>query len=160
MLRYARERMAAEQDYHFDQGDYPRVIANLKVAVAAVPGDEEAWSNLIWMLGNVDAEGEAWATCRDFARRNPGYAEGPFYEAQFLFAKRMWAKIPALLEPMVAADPPPRDPVSYRMLAQAYKRLEWWEDSRRVLLSLLARWPDDEKAKADLRFCDEKLAGG
>lgn len=159
VYRYARDRMVEEQQVHFDDGDYLRVIASLRVVCESNPGDEESWGNLFWMLGNVEAFDEAWAATREFARLNPGSAEAPFHEAQFLFTKRMWAKIPAILEPAIRAEKPPRDSVSYRLLAQSYFRLGWWEDSKRVSLELLRRWPDDEIAKANVAKCDEKLKG-
>jgi tetratricopeptide (TPR) repeat protein len=152
--------MMAEQEVYFDDGDYLRVIASLRVLAEANPSDEESWSNLFWMLGNVEAYGEAWAATRKFARLNPTSAEPAFHEAQFLFSKRMWAKVPAILEPALRAEAPPKDSVSYRLLAASYFRLGWWEDSRRVSLELLKRWPADEIAKANVRKCDERLAGG
>lgn len=160
LFLHARSRMQTEQDVAFDRGDYPRVIASLRLLAETRPHDEEIWSNLFWMLGNVEETGEAWSLMRVFAQNNPGYADANYHEAQLMYQRRAWAKVVPLLEPAIGSKNPPRDSVPYRLLAQSYYRLKYYEDSLRVSNALLARWPDDETAKANIRKIEEILARG
>lgn len=160
LFLYARARLQSEQDVAFDQGDYPRVIASLRLLAEARPRDEEVWSNLFWMLGNIEETGEAWAMMRVFERNNPKYTDATYHEAQLMYQKRAWAKVVPLLEPAIRAERPPRDSVSYRILAQSYFRLGYYEDAIRVSQALLERWPNDETAKANIRKSEDKIAGG
>lgn len=159
LFLHARDRLQSEQDVAFDQGDYPRVIASLRLLAEARPRDEEIWSNLFWMLGNIEETGEAWAMMRVFARNNAKYTDARYHEAQLMYQRRAWAKVVPLLEPALQAEIPPKDSVTYRLLAQSYYRLGYYQDSIRVSQALLKRWPDDETAKANIRKAEEKIGG-
>ncbi|HRF61099.1 MAG TPA: hypothetical protein PLH94_14445 [Fimbriimonadaceae bacterium] len=151
----AEERMARQADAWFKDGDYPRVIQLLRFRGELYPDDEEANSDLGWMLENVEEEGEALKVYQTFRRRNPQNPDGPWLEASYRFRKKDYAPIPALLEPTIAKEPHPN---SYRTLAHAYERTSRLADSERIWVTYLARFPDDETAKANLRRVREKRA--
>lgn len=151
----AEERMARQADAWFKDGDYPRVIQLLRFRGELYSGDEEANSDLGWMLENVEEDAEALRVYQAFRRRNPQNPDAPWLEANFRFRKKDYAPIPALLEPTIARKPHPN---SYRTLAHAYERTNRLADSERIWTTYLARFPDDETAKANLRRVKEKRA--
>ena len=148
ILSSARDRMVRQNDAWFHEGVFLPVIQNQEILVALDPNDEETWSVLSWMYQNIEDPGSQWVTTRRFAQANPTYVDAKYYEAEFLFAKKMYAKVPSLLEPLVKSDPPP-DANVFRFLAHSYNRMGYYEDALRVWDAYLKSHPNDGQAKVN-----------
>ncbi len=151
------DRQNAVADRWFEDGDFPRVIENLRYRVELFPKDYEHVTNLAWMLGNVEQKDAQLATLIQFRTANPDYADAAFPEAQFYFQAKAYAKVPPLLEPVLSLKPP-LQPNGWRILAHSYERLGMLKDSLRVWDSYIALVPDDAAAPANRTRVANKLA--
>lgn len=152
----ADERMARQVDLWFKDGDYPRLIQLLRFRSELFPGDYEIWTDLGWMLENVEDLAAALSVYRNFRERNPGEKDAPYPEANFYFQKKQFAKVPPLIEPTIGKDPHPN---SYRILGHAYEQMGKFQDSARIWETYLKRHPDDEAAKRNLERVRAKGTG-
>lgn len=154
---HADNRVSRQIDRWFKDGDYLRCIQGLRIRAEAAPSDYQTWTDLGWMLENVQAYGEALSVYVRFRLGNPQDPDAPFPEASFYAQRRLWARVPPLLEPTLAAKPHPN---TYRTLARAYEQQGMLTDSQRVWKALLARTPNDGAAKMNLDRVERKLKGG
>ncbi|MBS1723024.1 MAG: hypothetical protein JSS66_08740 [Armatimonadetes bacterium] len=157
VLASARERINRDNDAAYNDGNFQVVIQNQRTLAELDPHDEETWSNLAWMYGNIEHYTDEWLTCRRFAKNNAAYADGPYYEAQFFYFHKVYGKVPALLEPVLKMNPAP-DPNAFRFLAHSYDKLGYSQDSLRVWDLYLAKRPDDRQAKINRDRVAAKLA--
>lgn len=146
MVNATRDRMARQNDVWFRDGDFLPIIQSQSVMAEVDPKDEETWSNLEWMYFNVENIGMQWWVCREFRENNPTYADAPYYEAKLFYLKKLYAKVPALLEPVIGLTPPPA-PNSFRFLAHSYEKMGYYEDALRVWDKYLTLFPKDPQAK-------------
>ncbi|MBS1714470.1 MAG: hypothetical protein JST30_09060 [Armatimonadetes bacterium] len=158
ILAAARDRMYAENDAVFPDGHFLINIMNLAVLAEIDPSDEETWSNLEWLYMSVQKYDLQWATDRRFAINNKAYADGPYYEAQMMFKFKAYAKVPALLEPVIAMTPPP-DANAFRTLAHSYSRLGYFADCVRVWDVYIKIHPEDGQAKLNREKAAKNLKG-
>lgn len=147
-------RMVEQNDFWFKKGDFPRCIQLMRIQAELAPGDHETVSNLGWLLESTQQFDEALAVYVRHRLRNPNDPEAPFYEADFYFKRKAYAKVPPLLEPTLAKKPHPN---SFRTLAHAYEKLGLLQDSRRVWQQLLKITPNDPAAKLNLQRVVRKL---
>lgn len=159
-LRAARDRMIAQNDALFTEGDFPTIIENQKTLAELDPHDEQVWSDLGWMLGNVEKFDEELALAVRFKGLNEGRAVGPYYEAQFYFKRRTWSKVPPLLEPVVSDPALKPDANVFRFLANSYLRMGYVADAVRVWEAMLKIYPNDAQAKARVENLRQRLSGG
>ena len=75
--------------------------------------------------------------------------------ARFYIARKRWDKADADLAAVIARSASPRDAMMDRALVQA--RREWTIDRCQELDAVVARWPDDSRALADLGQCKVDL---
>lgn len=144
----AFNRSTEQIDMWFEAGDFPRCVQLLRVLYEIRPSDYEAATNLGYMLKSTDAYDEELAVYVRFRRENPKDPDAPFPEANFYFERKVYAKIPALLEPSLKLKPHGN---SYRRLAHAYERLGLVSDAARVWTEFLHVSPNDEPAKNNLK---------
>ncbi|MBS1717015.1 MAG: hypothetical protein JSS72_04720 [Armatimonadetes bacterium] len=156
IMQQAFYRMNRQGDVWFENGDFPRVIQQLRFMNRLSPSDYEVATNLGWLLESVDVYGEALATYTRFRRLNPSDPDASFPEANFYFAKKMYARVPALLEPSLKLHPHPN---TFRILAHAYERMDLLTESKRVWDEYIAKYPRDLPAEANLRRVINKLNG-
>ncbi|MEA2552719.1 MAG: hypothetical protein QOJ65_895, partial [Fimbriimonadaceae bacterium] len=103
----ATERMSQQVDAWYGSGDYLRCIQLLKLETAIFPYDFDNTDLLGWFQESTDDEPGAIATYIAFRANNPNDPDGPYMEAAYYFRKRLYAKVPPLLEPIVAQKPHP-----------------------------------------------------
>lgn len=156
ILVAARARMMRQNDAWFKDGEYLPAIQNLEVLVGTNPHDEESWSNLSWMYMNIERGDLQWITTRRFSRENPTYQDALYYEAEFLYMKKAYAKIPAILEPVIGSGRP--DNNVYRFLAHSYTKLGYYKDALRVWDAFIKVNPKDGQAIANRARVADKLA--
>lgn len=147
-------KLEVQADHWFKEGDFPRAIQALRMRYAMMPGDMEAMTDLGWLLESTDRPGEALALYGEFRRNHPDHPDACLPEAEYFMRKRVWAKIPPLLEGQLK---PKTHPNGYRMLANAYERLGRLQDCVRTWEAYLKLHPNDEQAKVNLARVSEKL---
>jgi tetratricopeptide (TPR) repeat protein len=152
----AYNRMVEQGDIWYRAGDYPRLAQMLRFQSSLFPSDYESNTSLGWMLESMDQHAEALATYIAYKRNNPNMPDAVLPEAQFYFIRRIYAKLPPLLEPALKRKPHPN---AYRMLARAYEQLDLFQDSKRVLESYIEIAPGDEQAKRNLQRVERKIRG-
>jgi tetratricopeptide (TPR) repeat protein len=147
VLAAARQAMVDQNDEWYDDGEYLIVVQNLRILCAGDPSDEDRWSDLIWMLGNVEQYAAQLQVSTQYRELNPGRADAAYYLAQFYFLRRAYAKVPELMEPVIKAEPPPHANC-FRFLTNSYQRMGYLEDALRVVTAHLRAYPDDAMADA------------
>lgn len=155
---FAVDRINRQNDIWFEDGDFPRVINMCRVMYALYPGDYEVATNLGWMLENIEHWDEALAVYIKFRNDNPADPDSAWPEANFYYMKKVYEKVPALLEPTLKMARKPH-PNTYRTLAHSYERMNQLADSQRVWKSYLQIAPDDAPAKNNLTRVEKKLRG-
>ena len=155
IMGYANDRLSTQIDAMFDDGDFPATIALLKLQAEAYPSDYDVWTNLGWMQENVHQWDAALATYVRYNRQNPKDPDHALPEAQFYSMRKLFAKVPPLLEPTIKG---PCHPNAFRILAKSYERMEMLGDSLRVYKALVARDPKDLSAQANVRRVEERIA--
>jgi tetratricopeptide (TPR) repeat protein len=159
ILQSFANRVSQQNDIWFDDGEFPRVIQLLRISFALNPSDYDIATNLGWMQENVERWDQALLTYIRFRRANPNDPEAYYPEAYLYFKKKMYAKVPALLEPTLKMSTKPHAN-TYRTLALSYERSGLLSDAKRVWLQLIERDPKDDNAKGNLKRVEQKLAGG
>ncbi|RYG22600.1 hypothetical protein EON82_16640 [bacterium] len=157
ILDFANDRMSTQIDVLFEDGDYPAVISLLRVQAEAYPSDYDVWTNLGWMQENIQAWDTALATYARYRRQNAGDPDASLPEATFYFNRRLFSKVPPLMEPAIKGKCHPN---AFRILARSYEKQEMLTDAARVYKALIARAPNDGAAKANLKRVEGKLAKG
>lgn len=154
--RSAHGRLEKQNDFWFDQGDFPRCIHALRLINSIFPTDYESATNLGWLLESTEQYEEALVTYIRFNKENPGDPDAPYPEANFYFMKKVYAKVPALIEPTLKGKPHAN---SFRILAHSYERLGMLSDSMRVWDSYIALMPEDGAAKNNRTRVEKKIKG-
>ena len=154
ILEFANDRLATQIDAMFDDGDFPAVVQLLKLQAEAFPSDYEVWTNLGWMQENIHQWDAALATYVRYNRQNPQDPDRALPEAQFYSMRKVFAKVPPLLEPAIKG---PCHPNAFRILAKSYERMGMLPDALRVYKALVGRDPKDETAKANVRRIEGKM---
>lgn len=154
--RHVHARMEKQNDFWFDEGDFPRCIHALRLMTSVFPTDYESATSLGWLLESTEQYDEALVAYIRFGKDNPGSADGPYPEANFYFMRKLYAKVPPLLEPTLKQKPHPN---SFRILAHSYERLGMLADSKRVWDMYIAIAPDDGAAKNNRTRVEKKIKG-
>jgi tetratricopeptide (TPR) repeat protein len=151
-------RLETQTDKWFDDGDFPRCIQTFRLMTSIYPNDYEIATNLGWLLESTEEDNEALAAYIRYERDNPDDPDAPWPQANFYFKKKLYAKVPPLLEPTLKHRKNPH-PNSFRLLAHSYEKLNLLRDSKRVWEKLLTITPEDEAAKRNLERVNRKLQG-
>jgi tetratricopeptide (TPR) repeat protein len=154
----ATNRMSQQCDLWYSHGEYLRCVQILKLETAILPYDFDNVSLLGWFQQSTDDEPGELATYVAFRKNNPGDPLGPYLEALFYYRKKLYAKVPPLLEPLLNQNPHP-DANVYRELAHCYEDMNLFADSKRVWEAYLAFTPNDPAAKNNLTRVEKKLKG-
>jgi tetratricopeptide (TPR) repeat protein len=154
-----RNRIADQTDIWFDDGDFPRIIQLLQALYEFTPADYEVATDLGWMLENVEQYDAALATYVRYRKENVADPDAAIPEANFYFKRRLFSKVPPILEKRVG---PNLHPNGFRILGHSYDRLGMLNDSRRVWKMYTDRYPQDLRAKENLKRVEQKIkqAGG
>jgi tetratricopeptide (TPR) repeat protein len=157
IMGFANDRMSTQIDAMFDDGDFPAVIALLRVQAEAYPSDYDVWTNLGWMQENIQAWDTALATYARYRRQNANDPDAALPEATFYFNRKLFAKVPPLMEPAIKGNCHPN---AFRILARSYEKQNMLTDAARVYKALTVRDPNDGTAKVNLKRVEGKLAQG
>lgn len=138
--------VAQQTDMWFEFGDFPLVVDMLKAQVEVEPENYRLNTDLIWMLGNISRDDEAYDWARKFRLRNPGEPEAAFPEAQLFYFDREYDDVARILLPTMDMAIKPH-PNSYRILAHSLEDLGRFQESKEVWDRLLELTPDDLAAQ-------------
>lgn len=147
-------RFVDQLDQWHDDGDYPRIIQLLWIEYESNPSDYELATDLGFMLQNVEQYDRALAVYVRYRTENPNDPDAPWPEANFYFSKKIYAKVPPLLEKSLARKPHPN---SYRILAHSYDHMGLYNDAKRIWETYLRRFPTDDVAKQNLKKVEAKI---
>lgn len=154
ILNATYDRVNRQVDVWFEDGDYPKCIQTLRIMNALWPEDYEVATNLGWLLTSCERDDEALSVYVRYRVQNPKEADSPFPEANYYFLKRLYAKVPPLLEPSLKLNPHAN---SYRILAHSFERMGMLRDSLRIWEKYLQRFPKDEAGKNNRKRVQDKL---
>lgn len=149
-------RMTQQIDRWFNDGDFPRCIQVLRLNHVINPADYETTTDLGWMLGNIERPDEELQIYIDYRKAYPNYRDAALPEATFYFMKKMYDRIPAILEPKLEQKPHPNN---YRILAHAFEKLGQYDKSVATWETYIKLMPSDETAKNNLNRVRKKLEG-
>lgn len=152
-------RLIREVDEGFENGDFPMVVELLKVQYAYSPGDYDTFTNLGWMLENIERYDEAEQYYIDFKNQFPKSAEAAYPLGWYYFMKRRWNDCIAVLAPTINMKPAPHRN-SFVALAKAYEREKRYQDAINVWQLQLKIYPDDLPAQANIDRVKAKMKAG
>ena len=158
ILRLVRERASQQHDIWFELGDYPRAVASLKLLHELFPHDYALVTDLGWMQENIEQYGDAISIYVSYRKAWPDDPEAYFPEAQFYYNERLYAKVPAIIEPSLKLATRPH-PNSYRILASSYEHMGLYADSLRIWDLYLSFAKNDGQAKVNRAKVERKRTG-
>jgi hypothetical protein len=127
----ANDRISQQIDVWFEDGDYPALVSLLGVQFELFPSNYDVATNLGWMQENIEEWDKALATYVRYREVNPKDPDRGLPEADFYFREKAYAKIPAILEPVLSENPHPHPDV-FRILAHCYEKQHLDGDAKRV----------------------------
>lgn len=154
IMTSVNDRLSTQADAWFEDGEFPRALQLLRIHYELMPNDYEVATNLGWMLENMEMFDEALAVYVRYKNENPKDPDATFPEANFYYMKKLYAKVPALLEPSISRKPHGN---SYRILAHSYERLNMFKDSVRIWDVYIRLNPNDEAARNNRKRVASKI---
>ena len=154
----ANDRMSQQIENWFSDGDFPALISVLGFQFSLDPSNYDVATNLGWMQENIHEWDKALATYVKYSEENPKDPDRTLPLADFYYREKAYAKIPSILEPMLACKPHPH-PNVFRILAHAYEKQHLYGDAKRVYLAYIAIAPADGAAKANLARLERLIKG-
>ncbi|MCH7904050.1 MAG: hypothetical protein IH944_05715 [Armatimonadetes bacterium] len=158
IMSYVEGRAADEADAAFNRGDFPQATQVLRFRNRVLPNYELVATELFWMLLSVQYYDEMLATGKRLRLENPTNPDAGLPEAEFFWQRKLYARIPPILEPMLTVGKTPHAN-TFRVLAHAYSKLGFHADSVRVWKKYLEIAPDDAAAKRNLSRARDKVRG-
>ena len=150
----AAEVMDESFDTWFTDGEFERCIPLLKIRYEVDPSSYDWVTDLGWILGSTDKPDEELAYYVRFRRENASDSDCALPEAQFYFLKKVYAKVPPLLEGTLDSKSHPNN---YRILANSYEKLGQLKNSKKTWETYLKLDPNDGQAKVNLKRVIDKL---
>ena len=134
------DKLWAQNDVYWHDGDYPRIIAQDKIIVQADPQFIECYNTGAWLMWSDGANADAEAFYQQCIRDNPGTSAAYYDYGEFLYnhlhryaqARQVFARSAAL---------PDAGVLDWRMLAHSYEKLGQYDKAVVVWRRIKARWP-------------------
>ncbi len=147
--------LTRQADNWFEAGDFPAAISVLRYQYSLAPTNEEAVTDLGWMLQNVGRLQDAEALYKRFASDAVDNPDRALPLAQFYaLVTREPRKVITLLEPLINEKVHPNN---LRLLAKSYERIDDFKNAVRIYRILVERFPEDLTAKRNLELALRKL---
>lgn len=156
--RAHENRMDDQSNRWFEDGDFPQNVDQLRYRTSLWPEDYERLTDLAWMYGNLRQHGKALEVMIAFRLANPTRADAAYPEAEWYFRQKSYAKVIAILEPVIGFEQPIQ-PNGFRILAHSYERLGFFRDSLRVWDLYIGLNPEDAAAKVNRERVAKKQSG-
>ena len=153
---YDRE-MDALIDRYYHDGNYEKVTELLKAYAKQHPDDAVISNNLAWMLFNVGKEPESIVESLRFVRDNPTSEVGKIQLAQQFFTRKLYSRIPRLLEPIISTT---KTQNVFVMLGRSYEELGMLKSALRIHEARVKLFPNDASGKKNLEKVKQMIAAG
>jgi hypothetical protein len=141
-------------DKYFHEGNYEKVAELLKVYAKHHPDDPDLSSNLAWMLFNIGKEDQSIRVGLRFVREKPKSEVGKLQLAQQFFDRKLYARVPGILEPIISTTKSLR---AFIMLGRSYEMLDMLNSALRVHEARVRMFPDDLTAKRQVAKVKEMI---
>lgn len=153
---YDREMDALIDKYYHD-GNYEKVAELLKAYAKQHPDDPDISNNLAWMLFNVGKESESILESLRFVRDNPSSEIGKIQLAQQYFTRKLFSRVPNILEPIMSTT---KNPNAFVMLGRSYEQLGMLKSALRVHEARVKLFPNDASGKKNVEKVKQMIAAG
>ena len=153
---YDRE-MDALIDRYYHEGNYEKVAELLQAFAKQHPDDDVISNNLAWMYFNIGKEQESMLESLRFVRDNPKNENGRIQLAQQYFTRQLFARVPRILEPIMAET---KNPNAFVMLGRSYEQLGMLKSALRVHEARVKMFPNDASGKKNLEKVKQMIASG
>ena len=144
-------------DRYYHEGNYEKVAELLQVYAKQHPDDDVISNNLAWMYFNIGKEQESMLESLRFFRDNPQNENGRLQLAQQYFTRRLFARLPRILEPIIAKT---KNQTAFVMLGRSYEELRMLKSALRVHEARVKLFPDDASGKKNLDKVKQMIAAG
>jgi tetratricopeptide (TPR) repeat protein len=154
-------RFDREMNLLYEDGNFPLVVEMLKVQLSYDPKNYDTFTNLGWMLENIERFDEAEKLYKQFQADYPKSSDGAYPLGYFYYMRKRYQDCINVLEPSLKLKPTPH-PNTFRLLGKSYERLNKFNDAIRVWQLQLKAYPKDGPAKVNIDRVKAKLksAGG
>ncbi len=153
---YDRE-MDALIDRYYHDGNYEKVTELLQAYAKQHPDDDVISNNLAWMYFNIGKESESIMESLRFVRDNPQNENGRLQLAQQYFSRKLYSRVPRILEPIMATT---KKPNAFVMLGRTYEELGMLKSALRVHEARVKLFPEDDAGKRNLEKVKQMIAAG
>jgi len=144
-------------DRYYHSGDWEKVEKLLRTYAKQHPDDPDISNSLAWMLFNNGNEPASLVEGIRFVRENPTSDLGKIQLATQYFQRKLFSRVPPLLEPLVATT---KEPNVFVMLGRSYEVLGLLKSALRVHEARVKLFPDDAPAKKNLEKVKQMIAAG
>lgn len=131
-------------DKYFHEGNFEKATKLLETYAKQHPDDVDISANLAWMYFNLGNDAASMLESHRFVRDNPRNERGKIQLAQQYFTRKLYTRVPAILEPIMAGT---RQINAFAMLGRAYEEIGMLKSALRVNEHRLKVYPDDATAK-------------
>ncbi|MDQ2985220.1 MAG: hypothetical protein M3R13_00695 [Armatimonadota bacterium] len=144
-------------DRYFHEGNYEKVAELLTVYAKQHPDDAVISNNLAWMLFNTGKESASIVESLRFVRDNPKDETGRIQLAQQFFTRKLFNRVPAILEPLIGTT---KVNNAFVMLGRSYEELGMLKSALRVHEARAKLFPNDGSAKKNIEKVKQMIAAG
>jgi len=157
---HADTRMEIQGDHWFKNGDFPRAAHLVRFRFQLNPANYDRLTDLGFLLKSMhmyDQELAIYVMFRlKMVAKDPDAA---FPEANFYFERKMYAKVPPLLEPTMASSTTPHRN-TFSILARSYEKQGLLGKAVSVWKRFLTKVPNDPTALANVNRIEKKQKDG
>lgn len=152
------DKLWAQTDHYWHEGDYNRIVGLLRVCVEADPAFLEAYSSGAWLLWSMGDTAAADRFLTLGVSRNPGRWDLHFDFGWHLYnTKRYQAALPHLQK---ATTFPKASSIAWKTLGHCYDRLGRIDEAVQAWRTVVRRFPGDTAGPTNLRRVETKQRTG
>ncbi|MFN8138242.1 MAG: hypothetical protein U0R49_00425 [Fimbriimonadales bacterium] len=150
------DKLEYRKDFLFHDGLYWECIGILQAQLGIFPRDGELNSTLVWMYGNVERQDMAYTEAVRFHSLFPNELTGALTEAEWCSKRKLWTRIPPILERVIANS---NILGEFVLLARAYEEMGLLNEALRIL-ELRKQKVADRAVDVKIASLKKRLAGG
>lgn len=150
------DNLWTKSDAFWHEGDYQRIIALIRVCVAADPSFVEAYSNGAWLLWSMGDSDGADALLADGEKRSPKKGDIAYEYGYQLFRTKRYPEAAKYLKRSVEGGGQPA-PV-YTTYAHALEKLNRWDEAEKVWQQVVKKFPTFVAGPPNLKRVRETIS--
>ncbi|MBC8135862.1 MAG: hypothetical protein H8F28_08265 [Fibrella sp.] len=151
------DRVWANTDHYFHEGDYNRIVALCRVCVESDPEFDEAYSCAAWILWSMGDKPAANTLMAYGTKRAKTKWKAEYTFAEQLMVRREYKD--ALPHLQNATKSPAAPVIAWKQLGHAYEKTGDLKNSLVTWQYILKRFPDEPSAPNNLKRVQGKLSG-